>query len=63
LNQRKEALMKKDLTTWEYSGPMIELIGRKHDLLADRNLAFPFMLSKETKKLHETKERINFFTN
>jgi hypothetical protein len=55
--------MKKDLTTWEYSGPMIELIGRQHDLLADRNLAFPFMLSKETKKLHETKERINFFTN
>ncbi len=42
---------------------MIELIGRKHDLLLDRNLAFPFMLTKETKQLWEHKERINFFTN
>lgn len=42
---------------------MIELIGRKHDLLQDRNLAFPFMLTSETKKLWDFKERINFFTN
>jgi len=42
---------------------MIELLGRKHDLLQDRNLAFPFMLTEETKKLHESKERINYYTN
>lgn len=42
---------------------MIELIGRKHDLLQDKRLAFPFMLTRETKKLHEMKERVNFFTN
>jgi hypothetical protein len=42
---------------------MIELIGRKHDLVMDKRLAFPFMLTSETKKLHETKERVNFFTN
>lgn len=42
---------------------MIELLGRKHDLMLDRNLAFPFMLTEETKKLHEAKERVNFYTN
>ena len=42
---------------------MIELIGRKHDLLQDKKLAHHFMLTLETKKLHENKERVNFFTN
>ena len=42
---------------------MIELIGRKHDLLQDKRLAHHFMLTQETKKLHENKERVNFFTN
>lgn len=31
--------------------------------MMDRNLAFPFMLTEETKKLHEAKERVNFYTN
>jgi hypothetical protein len=33
LNEKKEALFKKDISLWEYDGSMIELIGRKHDLL------------------------------
>ena len=49
LNDRKEALFKsKDISKWEYSGLMMELVGRKHDLLENRKLAYPFILSKET---------------
>lgn len=59
----KESLFKKNIETWGYEGEMIELIGRKHDLVNSKELAFPFMLTSETKKLHETKERVNFFTN
>ena len=42
---------------------MMELIGRKHDLKASKQLAFPFIMTKETQKLQEHKERINYFTN
>ena len=64
LTSKKEALFKKgDMAQWEYEGPLKELIGRSHQLLRDKNLAFPFMCSEETKKVQEAKERVNFFTN
>jgi hypothetical protein len=56
-------LFKKDISQWGWTGSMIELVGRRHDLVKDKELAFPFMLTEQTKKLHEHKERINFFTN
>lgn len=64
LNDRKEALFKsKDISKWEFSGDMIELVGRKHDLLADRKKAYAFILSDESQKLQDKKEIVNFFTN
>lgn len=42
---------------------MMELIGRKHDLKHDKRLAFPFIMTRDTAKLNETKERVNYFTN
>jgi hypothetical protein len=64
LTSKKEALFKKgDMAQWEYEGPLKELIGRSHQLLRDKKLAFPFMCTKETKKVQEAKERVNFFTN
>ena len=63
LISKKESLFKKDISQWGYNGSMIELLGRKHDLINDKRLAFPFILTEETKKLHQTKERVNFFTN
>lgn len=63
LNDKKSSLFKKDIKEWQFNGSMIELIGREKDLKMDKQLAFPFMLSAETKKLHENKERINYFTN
>ena len=63
LNYKKDALFKKDIKEWLYDGSMIELIGRKHDLKADKKLAFPFMMTRETAKLQEARERVNYFTN
>jgi len=64
LDDRKETLFKsKDIKKWEFSGDMIELVGRKHDLLADRKKAYPFILSNDSRKLQERKETVNFFTN
>ena len=63
LQSQKEGLFKKNIKNWGFDGEMMELIGREHDLTQDKRLAFHFMLTKETKKLHETKERVNFFTN
>ena len=55
LIEKKEALFKsKDIMKWSYSGDVIELIGRKHDLITNKTLAFPFILSDETKKLQES---------
>ena len=56
-------LWKKDIKEWQYEGSMMELIGRKHDLKASKQLAFPFILSKESQVLQEHRERVNFFTN
>ena len=63
MNEKKNTLFKKDISQWGWTGSMIELVGRRHDLVKDKELAFPFMLTEQTKKLHEHKERINFFTN
>jgi len=64
LNSKKDRLFSKgDMACWEYEGPLNELIGRSHQLLRDKNLAYPFMCTKETKKVQEAKERVNFFTN
>ena len=63
LNEKKDALFKKDVKEWKYDGSMLELVGRRHDLKNDKRLAFPFILSKETSKLHEGRERVNYFTN
>lgn len=63
LNDRKESLMKKDVAEWEYSGSIEELVGRSHKLYADKQLAFPFMLTVENQKLQDSKERVNYFTN
>jgi hypothetical protein len=53
LNDRKEELFKtKDISKWEFKGDMIELVGRKHDLLQDRKLAYAFILTDESKKMH-----------
>lgn len=50
LNEKKESLFRsKDIGKWQFEGDMIELIGRKHDLIEDRKKAFPFIMSKETK--------------
>lgn len=51
LNDRKDTLMKKDVAEWGYSGEIDELVGRSHKLYADKQLAFPFMLTTETQKL------------
>lgn len=63
LLDRKESLMKKDVAEWGYSGSVDELVGRSHKLYADKQFAFPFMLTADTQKLQETKERVNFVTN
>jgi hypothetical protein len=66
LNSKKESLFKKGeagIPSWDSSTPVKELVGRSHQLLKDKHLAYPFMLSNETKKTQEAKERLNFFTN
>lgn len=63
LMEKKESVFKKDISQWQYTGSMMELVGRKHDLKQNKSLAFPFIMSKETQKLHEQKERVNYFTN
>lgn len=52
LNDKKHALFKKDISQWGWTGSMIELIGRKHDLVQNKDLAFAYMLTDQTKKLH-----------
>lgn len=51
------------LHEWQYSGDFEELIQRSPFLLKDRQLAYPFMLSDETHRVHWSKERLNFFAN
>ena len=51
------------MATWEYDGPLQELVGRSHQLLRDKKLAYPFICTAETKKLQEQRERVNFYTN
>ena len=64
LNSKKDRLFSKgDMACWEYEGPLNELIGRSHQLLRDKNLAYPFMCTKETKKVQEAKERVNEVDN
>lgn len=50
---KKEYLFKnkRDCGEWGYDGHVEELVGRSHLLYSDRNMAFPFMFTNETKKL------------
>jgi hypothetical protein len=56
-------LFKKDPREWQSEIQIKELVGRSHQLLHDKILAFPYICTTETKKLQENKERLNFFTN
>ena len=50
--EKKEALWKtKNTKKWKFMGDEIELIGREKDLIKDKKLAFPFILTEETEKL------------
>lgn len=42
---------------------MTELVGRKDALLKDRDLAFPFILSSDTKRVDETRWQLLFLQN
>ena len=49
LEVKKEALFKtKNIKKWKFTGNEMELIGREKTLLANKKLAFPFILSDET---------------
>jgi len=66
LNSKKNNIFNKGeagIPSWDSSTPVKELVGRSHQLLKDKHLAYPFMFTNETKKVQESKERVNFFTN
>lgn len=63
LNEKKAALFGKAFSLWEYSGSMDELISRSQQLKSNKQEAYKYMLSKETQRLHEVSEELNFYTN
>ncbi len=62
--EKKEALFKtKNIKKWKFTGNEMELIGREKTLLANKKLAFPFILSDETVKLKKQQEMCHFYSN
>jgi hypothetical protein len=53
----------RDVSKWGFAGSKEELEGRADELLKDKNKAFKFMLSDETKQLNEQREELSFYTN
>ena len=53
----------RDISKWGFSGSMEELEGRADELLKNKEKAFKFMLSEETKSLNEQREELSFYTN
>jgi len=55
LYDKKDKLFKttRDISKWGYTGSKEELEGRADELLKNRDKAFKFMLSDETKTLFE----------
>lgn len=54
LNEKKETLFKtKNIKKWKFVGNEMELIGREKALLANKKLAFPFIMTEETQSLKQ----------
>lgn len=64
LYEKKDKIFKlRDISKWGFSGSMEELEGRADELLKNKEKAFKFMLSEETKSLNEQREELSFYTN
>jgi hypothetical protein len=64
LYEKKDKIFKlRDISKWGFSGSMEELEGRADELLKNKEKAFKFMLTEETKSLNEQREELSFYTN
>ena len=64
LIERKEKLFKQqDISRWAFDGAQDELIRRQQEVLADKEKAFRFMLSKDSQNLEFLREELFFYTN
>ena len=64
LFQKKEKLFRgKDPSKWGYDGAAEDLAKRQEELLANKELAFKFMLSDESQRLENYREELAFYTN
>lgn len=65
LQDKKEKLFRskeRDVTKWGYSDP-VHLEKIKEQLFGDKDLAFAYMLEKETAEVDKRREEMSFFTN
>lgn len=70
MKKEQNLLLKKDTlfrqknpARWGYKGDEKELVGRSDELFKDKVKAFKFMLTDETKQLHEMHEGLCYFSN
>lgn len=64
LLEKKEKLFKaKEMTKWGGFADMMEQLKPKDKVLANKDLAFTYMLPKETKEYEDKRDEIGFFTN
>lgn len=65
LYDKKDKVFKntRDVSKWGFTGSKEELEGRADELLKNKDKAFKFMLSDETKQLFEQREELSFYTN